>query len=272
MQKNSTPDKRKKSKVKPVRKPYETGTVFSKTAFKNSFKMLAYQLLFAFFFLLLGTAFSFEGSSVIRIFSNIILVLACAAFVFIEGARAGENEVAYGEIIYQRKESGKTIDKKDLDRCYNGVKPILTVLVGTSIMLIISLIYALTAQKQTYALQALPNWLSAYGQDAEIMQPLQYYYDTAQMSLMDYVRPVIRICVYPYINIVGIRNTDGMLLVDRLSPLLILLPYLAYIVAYWQGPRGRALVHGSIASNQKRHKRAEKRARKARVAKKNELI
>jgi hypothetical protein len=77
---------------------------------------------------------------------------------------------------------------------------------------------------------------------------------------------IVRVAVMPFVSLVGAENRDGMLLVERLSPLLVLLPAAAYGTGYLQGRKERTKIHTGIAqSNQKRIRR-EKKARKARAA------
>ena len=79
----------------------------------------------------------------------------------------------------------------------------------------------------------------------------------------------------PFANIATVDNTDALLVMDRLSPLLACLPLIGFPLGYLTGPRSRAMVHGDISSSNKRVQRKQKKAlkaRQARTAKKNELI
>ena len=60
-------------------------------------------------------------------------------------------------------------------------------------------------------------------------------------------------------------GTDAMLLAERLSPLIVLLPAAAYGTGYLQGQKERTRIHTGIAENRKSRARKEKRARKARM-------
>ena len=73
--------------------------------------------------------------------------------------------------------------------------------------------------------------------------------------------------LFPYINIVGTDNYDTMLLMDRLSPVLVLITPLFYALGYLRGPSLRALVHGNIRLNKRRHNRKERKAREQRARK-----
>ena len=86
------------------------------------------------------------------------------------------------------------------------------------------------------------------------------------MQFVDVLRIIVRILIMPFISMVGSENRDGLLLVERLSPVIVLLPALAYGTGYLQGRSERTKIHTGIAENRKSRARKEKRARKARVA------
>ena len=70
----------------------------------------------------------------------------------------------------------------------------------------------------------------------------------------------MRLLIYPYINLVGARNASLTLLVDRLSPLALLVPYLGYVVGYLRGRHSRAMLHGSMAAADRRKRRKARQA------------
>ena len=53
-------------------------------------------------------------------------------------------------------------------------------------------------------------------------------------------------------------HRDGMLLLERLSPIIVLLPAIAYGTGYLQGQKERTRIHTGIAENRK--SRAARRA------------
>ncbi len=271
MQQNTK--KKAKKKIAPVQKPYLRGSAWSGYAVKAGFKLLAYEILFIFLNLLIGSTLSFESSIFLRVAANLVLVFAYGGLVYMNGARAGDSDVAFAEIAYARKESGKNVPKSDLNRCYHPAKGFVSVMAGTGALLLVSLIYALCATKQTYSLQTLPSWVSSYSStQEEIGLALSYYSVQRAVQLQDILRPFIRICIWPFVNLAGARNYDALLLVDRLSPLMIVLPFLFYAFGYLQGPKSRAMLHGSIASDKKRRIRKEKKERKQRQQKPNQLV
>ena len=154
----------------------------------------------------------------------------------------------------------------------------MTAACGAAPVFIIALIYAFMAQKQTYSLGVLPSWVSAYEEHADIGAALAYYHQTSAVQLADVLRVAVRLLLFPFVNIAGANNADALLLVDRLSPLLCLLTPACYGLGYLRGPQLRALVHGNIRQNKRKHNAKERKAREQRAKqmeqknKKKELI
>ncbi len=257
-----------------VYKPYLKGTLGGASAVKRGLKLLAYYAMFAFLYVLVGSALQF-GNTALRVIMNLLMVAVCAAIVYMDGARLGEAEVAFGEIAYARKESGKTVEKKDLERCYHPLKGLFIALIAAIPLWILTVPHAVTAVRQVYSLQSLPKWVAGYSNQAEIWGPLQYYQQSAPLRVIDIFHVIARVLIFPFANIATTDNPGLMLVMDRLSPLLVCLPLLGFPAGYLTGPRSRAMVHGDISSSNKRAQRRKKKAikaRQARTPKKNELI
>ena len=266
--------KSKKNKQPLVFKPYLKGNWHDGAAVRRGLGLLLYYLLFAFLFLVAGSALNFGGTAV-RVIMNAAMVLVCAAILYLNAARLAENEVAYAEIALARKNSGKEVDAKELERCYHPLKGAFIALIAAIPLLILTIPHAVTAVKSVYSLQVLPNWVSGYSSQSEIWVPLSFYQRTVSLTVLDILRVIVRVLVFPFVNIVTTDNKDALLLVDRLSPLLTLLPLGGYILGYMTGPRSRAMVHGDISNSNSRHQRRRNKAikrRQARQPKKNELV
>lgn len=266
--------KKKEKKRELVYKPYKKGEAVSKTAALRGLRILVYYILFVFLYILLGASLQFENTA-LRIAANAVLVIACGMMLYMDGAKLGESEAALGEITLMREENGKPVHPQDLMRCYHPGKGWFMMLVGVSPLLLISIPYAVMASKQVYTLQALPNWVSGFEGHDEIALPLAYYTRDASMQVVDILRVAVRVLVFPFANMATPKDPDAMLLVDRLSPILAALPALGFSLGYLTGPLGRAMVHGNIVTNTKRHQRKVRKAIKARrenAAKKNEII
>lgn len=265
---------KKKAKKALVYKPYKKGPWHSAAAARRGMRIWLYYLMFAFIYVLLGAALQFENTA-LRVASNLVLVLACGALMYMDGARLGESETALGEIALMREESGKQVSKADLANCYHPLKGLFIFAVGAALPLLITIPYAFLAEKQVYSLQALPSWVSSYKGNAEITLPLAYYNRDVSLHFADYLRMIARILIFPFANIATSDQPDLMLLMDRLSPLLACLPALGFPLGYLTGPQSRAMVHGDIAASNRRQQRRVRKAQKARkerIEKKNELI
>lgn len=265
----------KKNKNKTlVYKPYQKGIWHSGLAVKKGLKLLAYFALFAFIYLVPGSALQFD-SVILRVLFNLVMVLICAAIIYVDGARLGENEVAYGEIVYNRREAGGEVSRKDLESCYHPFKGVFIMLLAAIPLALLALPHAILAEKQVYVLQALPSWLTrSMGNNEEIMAPLQYYQTDISVGALDILHIVIRLLTFPFVNVASTSSADAVLMVDRLSPILCWLPAAAFPMGYWTGPRSRAQIHGNIKTNRKRYNSRQRKAAKARnrTEKKNELI
>lgn len=270
------PKKKNNAKKKPklVYKPYKKGIVFSAYTVKKGVGLMAYFLLFAILYFLLGATLNFEND-ILRIGANVILVLTCCALTYVSGARLGQEEVGAGEIAYAREQAGKTVDRGDTVKCYHPWKGVVICLVAILPVLLITVPYAVLAKKQVYELQLLPSWVDAYASQSAIHEPLRYYENGYTVGLVDYLRIVTRIMILPFANMATPDRADLLLIVDRLSPLLACLPAVGYPLGYLSGPRSRAMVHGDIALGVRRARQKQKKAIKARREqreKKNELI
>lgn len=258
-----------------VYKPFKKGSPAGKAAAKRSMRLFAYFFLFLFLYFILGTALQFDNV-ILRILCNIVLVVVSGMLLYMDGAKQGEMEVALGETALSREESGRPVKQEELERCYHPVKPFFTALIACIPMLVLALYYALTAEKQVYALQGLPGWVASMRNGyEEFSAPLSYYPTAVHLGFRDVVMIIVRALNLPFVSMVSGMGADAMLLVDRLSPILICLPMLGYPAGYLTGPRARAMVHGDISTSKKRHLKKQRKAIKARrerTQKTNQII
>ena len=154
--------------------------------------------------------------------------------------------------------------------CFHPAKGYLTGLLGVLPILLCAILLALTTQRQTTGYGALPGWMSTYQQRSEIGDALVAYTVREGIQFTDVLRIIVRIAVMPFIGMVGGENRDGLLMVERLSPLLVLLPVLAYGTGYLQGRTERTRIHTGISESRKSRARKEKRERKARANQRKE--
>ena len=266
--------KKKKKQRTLVYKPYLKGSWHDAASIRKSLRILAYYLIFVLIFLVMGAVLSTEIIPLAWLVNGLI-VLGCGALLYMEGCRDGDNQVAVGEIAYTRQENGNPVEKKERDRCFHPLKGLFTALCGALPVILVAIVHALVAKKQGYALQPLPEWVTALGKDSEAMAPLQYYLKDGGFTLIDGIRVVGRMLIFPFAQVARLYGADAVLLADRLSPLLVLIPALGYPLGYLTGPRSRAMVHGDIQTNDRRYRRKQQKAvreRRTRTEKKNELI
>ncbi len=257
---NKRPAAKKNPKTPQIRKPYLRGRAVSAMAVRRGLRVFAYLIVSAVLFLFLGQLLALE-SAWLRTLLNLAVIIAFCGLLFGEGARMGEGDVTFAEIALNRKSEGRALAPGDLSRCYHPAKGFLTALAGAFPLMLLCLAYAFMAQESRYTLGTLPSWLTAYENRADVALALSYYGERAGLQIADLMRMAVRLLVFPYVNLLGSGSGAGMLLVERLSPALLLIAPLFYGLGYTQGERYRALVHGGIAVNQRK---AEKRRKKQR--------
>lgn len=243
-----------------VRKPYLKGKANSPLCARRGLRVLVYQIALVFIFLFIGQVLLTQ-SVPLRIALNLLVVFGFFMLMYSEGSRAGLDDVAFSEIALGRQQNGKQIEKKELERCYHPAKGLWTVLYGMLPLLLLALAFAFLTREQKYVLGGLPSWVSAYERRADIGLALGYYHEAQSIGLEAILRIIIRLLLFPYINMAGTDSSSLLLLLERLSPLLILIIPMGYAFGYLRGPVLRARVHGAIKADTKRRIRREKKAR-----------
>lgn len=256
-------NKKKKKKVQRVTKPYLRGTAIDKTTFGASLKIFFSTLFMTIAYMLVCSLMTWE-SMVLRITINTIILVSTFIIFHQSGASAGADAVNQGEIMYQRREKGRQVADWEQKMCYHPLKGFISAFIGSLPLLICSVILAIVAQRQMTQIGTLPSWVTALETREEIGNALQYYHVTGSITLESAMRLVVRMSIMPYVNMVGAANKDGMLLLERISPLLNLLPCIAYGLGYLTGVQIRSNVHTNIAIGKKKIKRKQQKERRAR--------
>ncbi len=254
----------KKQPVAPVTKPYLTGNPTDENTLKYSLIFLGVLLLTVFMCFIVCSATASAGLA-LRLPLNLVIVLMVLVLFYNNGTSKGADAVTRGEILYQKQEKGQEVRPSEKAVCFHKAKGFLIGLLGTLPLLIFAVIFACSAKLQLTEAGALPSWMQAYMHRSEIGDPLVQYTVADPMGFVDILRVVIRICVLPFINIVGSADKAGTLLIERLSPVILLLPGLAYGFGYLSGRSIRIRVHTAISEDKRRRIRREKKARKARL-------
>ena len=254
-----------KKPVQKITKPYLTGAPTDENTLRQALRFFGMMLLVLFMTLLVCSMTGFN-SMPLRIIVNMFIEVLILFVLYSKGSDLGTDAVARGEILYQHEQKGMEISQSERRIPFHKLKGFIIGLAGSLLFLICGLIIALTAQKQMTTAGALPSWMDAYLRRAEFRDALSMYTQTTGLSFTDIMRILVRVMLMPFISMAGSENSDLLLMVERLSPLLVLLPAFAYGTGYLSGPAKRTQVHSEIAENKRRRISKEKKERKARRA------
>lgn len=253
-----------KKPVKPVTAPFLKGKIVDRNLFRNSMGFLGTQLLMVVVFLMVATMLNSENLF-LRYGVNGALLLSVWIACFFTGSAKGTNDVAVGERLYDRQEGVHSAGEAEKATSYHPLKGFVIALTASLPLVIVALVLALTAQKQVTGMGMLPDWTATYRTRPEIGTPLAFYMVTPSFDVTGLCRTLVRILLMPMVGMVGAANHEGILLLERLSPLLVLLPGLCYGLGYTRGVQGRSKVHTSIAENNKKRRKQAAKAQKKRA-------
>lgn len=269
----------KKNKKPLIYKPYHKGSLWTGgNMIKQGLKVFCYFLFFCIMYAIVGSTLSFD-SLILRVICNGLVLFICASVIFNKGLVQGEDDVGLGEIVYARLEEGKPVEEKEKKRCYRSARGWLIFLMAIVPVLIVTLPGSIFAEREMYVNQSMPSWVASFESQDEIYQPLMHQTVRESATVLDVFRLLARLLILPYVGIFTSENKDTLLMLERLAPMLSILPGVAYPIGYMMGPYARARVHGDIAANKKKQKRrmkkqnAQKNQRSTVTQeKKNELI
>ncbi len=185
----------------------------------------------------------------------------CALF-FYSGQSRGAGDVALGETMLARRESGRPGTPAEEARCWHPTKGFVQAFLGTVPFLILTIVYAFLAERQRMTPGALPSWVSGMSSRPDVTEPLTVYTIAEPAKLGDYLRVGVRMLIMPFVTVVGAQNFDPMLTLERLAPVLSLLPAASYGTGYILGVGARRRVHENIAEGQKRLQKKQRREKR----------
>lgn len=252
-----TGEKKMEKSVQVVRKPFETGDPTDENTLRDSLKFFGTLIMvFLVSFIACSAALS---NLFLRLIINIAVIGVVLMIFYNSGAGKGAEAVSRGEIIWQKKESGRGFSASEKKVCYHPLKGYMTGLIGTIPFLILAVILALKTTIQMTDSGTLPSWMQAYTRRSDIGNALINYTQPEGMTFIDAIRALIRICILPFVNTIGYGNKPAMLLLERISPILLLLPAAAYGTGYLTGKKIRTRIHTAISeNNRKRSRRTRK--------------
>ena len=247
-----------------IKKPFLTGYITDENTVKSSLQFFG-TLIVVIFVAFIACVSATFSSLILRLLMNAAVIAATLMIFYNSGAGRGAEAVTRGEILYQKQEKGQQFSQSERKICFHPLKGYLTGLIGTIPFLICAVILALNSSLQMTESGTLPSWMQAYLRRSDIGNALVNYTNPEGMQAVDYFRALIRICILPFINIIGYSNKSGMLAAERLSPLIVLLPAISYGTGYLTGKKIRTRIHTVISENDKRRARKERRNRSRRT-------
>lgn len=173
----------------------------------------------------------------LRVALSLLILSGMLLLMINDGMVKGSSDAASSRYYDSAKSRGIALEKKDDAACYHPLKAICAVLAVYGIPLVMSLIVAMTAKEYTYVLQDLPGWLTdSYGSRGDVMAPLGAYSVQQSMTMIDWMRLIVRLPILMLVNLFPDVQTMSAM-IDRLSPLMLAVYPLAYLVGYLLGPR-----------------------------------
>lgn len=252
------------SDVQPVHKPFLTGNAADENTLRNSIKFFGIMIVI-FLVTFIACASASFSNLILRIALNTAVIAVSLMIFYNSGAGRGSDDVIRGEILYQKQEKGLTFSESERKICFHPMKGYLTGVIGSIPFLAAAVILAANTSLQTTGAGALPSWMQAYTGRSDIGEALVNYTQPEGMYFIDYVRALVRICIIPIVNIIGYENKNGMFIIERISPLILLLPAMAYGTGYLTGKKIRTRIHTVISENERKRARKDRKRKNKRT-------
>lgn len=246
-----------------IYKPIIPGSWHGKDARKLAFKRVLSVLAISFIYLLAGAFLSFE-SLWLRMAIAVLIVFTVTYYQWASGVSQGQSDATYGEILYNRRESGKEISKEDADRSFHRFKGLYAVALALIPFVLFTLVFACLTKPTTYHLGVLPAWTESMMTQTEFGSALAYYHNQPGLGAMDVMRIIVRAMIMPFMNVAAGMGSGAALTAERLSPLFVMIAPLGYGLGYMQGLVARAKINTGIKMGDDKKKRREIKKRKQR--------
>ena len=253
-------EKRSPNSPKEVNKPYITGNPADENTIKRSLIYFG-TLIMVFFVSFIACSSTSSAGLFLRILINTAVIAVVMYLFFNNGTNHGAEAVARGEILYQKREKGQQFTDAEKSVCFHRLKGFITAVAGTLPFLIPAILLAVFSTVQQTDSGSIPSWMQTYLRRSDIGNALVNYTQPEALSFVEYIRILIRICILPFVNLIGYSSKYGMFILEKISPLLLLLPAVSYGFGYLTGRSIRTRIHTIISENDKKRKRREKRRR-----------
>lgn len=242
--------------------PIRKAGSFMKDAPGIALRLLLYAVVTVVLGLLLSVIQGIEND-VLRMAIAALLSVVVLGIYFMEGVSRGTADAVNSRQIAKLEKAGHAITAKEDASCYHPLKALAGSLMMFGIPLVLAVVLALNAKDYTYVLQDLPTWLAgSYGVREDVMAPLAAYTQSLGTGAMDWIRIVVRLFMLVFINLFSNVQTS-IALIDRMSPLFILLYPIAYTAGYLCGPSQQMKIE---KMNRKAKKVAVRKQQKKKIA------
>jgi len=236
---------------------------------------MLYMVLSGFVSLIIAPALMLD-SALLRIPLNLALLAGIVLLVYSDSGTRGQKEVAHSYTLARRQEKGAALSDEDIAACYHPMRGILAAALAAFPFFLAAIALAILAKPYVYTLQDLPTWLTAYLRREDIGSALRFYENLQGLQAADYLRLAVRLVIMPVSYMAGGFGDQAALLLDRLSPLLVLFIPGAYAYGYLRGPAIHRMVLKRNEEAKRLHKkkmaRKKKRERQARARREPERL
>jgi len=229
-------DKAKKNKTAKKKRPLRRAQRFSSQLPAMMGRMLQ-TLLVVTVMGLMFSALQAIDSVGLRVAVSLAILLGVVLMCMNEGMTKGAGDAAASRYYVSAQERGIALDAKDDAACYHPLKALCAMLGVFAVPVALAAVVAVFAKEYTYALQDLPRWMTeSYASRADVMAPLGAYSVETSMEILDWIRLFVRLPILIMVNMFPDAQTMSAM-IDRLSPLMMLVYPVSYMAGYLLGPK-----------------------------------
>ncbi|MDR1599208.1 MAG: hypothetical protein LBS11_04970 [Oscillospiraceae bacterium] len=214
-----------------------------------------------------------SDNAVLRTAMNTALLAGAGALYFSLGAGKGEDDCKAD--FTRAKAKAIKRDSAVEPPVYSRSRTMLGALLGVSPFIALGVIVAAAARPYAYSLQDLPSWMGAYTRQPDVGRALAYYNREIITPITDWLRIAVRFAILPFVYLIASLGDSASLLLDRISPLLMLPLPACYAIGYLTGParfdKTRKFIE-SVKSKPRMRLKKKVREQRKRRDERNQLI